>query len=149
VKTLCIYHGNCADGFGAAWVVRKALGEQVEFFPGVYQQEPPDVTGWDVILVDFSYKRAVIEKMLELAASITIIDHHKTAIEDLREFTTLVDGRQINCIFDTSHSGAMLAWLHFFPGQEPPALIRHIEDRDLWKFDLEGPGPALTLGNLG
>lgn len=26
-KTMCIYHGNCADGFGAAWVVRKALGD--------------------------------------------------------------------------------------------------------------------------
>jgi hypothetical protein len=25
--SMCIYHGNCADGFGAAWVVRKALGE--------------------------------------------------------------------------------------------------------------------------
>ena len=25
--SICIYHGNCADGFGAAWVVRKALGE--------------------------------------------------------------------------------------------------------------------------
>ena len=33
---MCIYHGNCADGFTAAWVVRKALGEErVEFVPGV------------------------------------------------------------------------------------------------------------------
>ena len=62
MKTLCIYHGNCADGFGAAWAIRHALGDTVEFMAGVYQQEPPDVAGRDVILVDFSYKAAVIEQ---------------------------------------------------------------------------------------
>ena len=34
-KKMCIYHGNCADGFGAAWVVRKALGSDVEFVAGI------------------------------------------------------------------------------------------------------------------
>lgn len=140
MKTLCIYHGNCADGFGAAWVVRKALGDEVEFYPGVYQQEPPEVAGRNVILVDFSYKRAVIEKMLETANSITIIDHHKTAIEDLAALNYNVTHSFgiYRPFFDISHSGAMLAWLHFFPNQEPPALIRHIEDRDLWKFQIDG-----------
>ena len=56
--TVCIYHGNCADGFGAAWVVRKAIGE-IEFHPGTYGQPPPDVTGKDVVMVDFSYKPEV------------------------------------------------------------------------------------------
>lgn len=32
--TLCIYHGNCADGFGAAWAVKQAI-PTAEFFPGV------------------------------------------------------------------------------------------------------------------
>ena len=54
-KTMCIYHGNCADGFGAAWVVRQALGADVEFVPGVYGQDSPNVTVKDVVLVDFSY----------------------------------------------------------------------------------------------
>lgn len=73
MKTLCIYHGNCADGFGAAWVVRKALGESVEFVPGVYGQEPPDVEGKDVIIVDFSYKYDVLVKMSWKAHSIIIL----------------------------------------------------------------------------
>lgn len=34
---LCIYHGNCQDGFAAAWCVRRAFGPQVEFVAGVYQ----------------------------------------------------------------------------------------------------------------
>jgi len=44
----------------------------------------------------------------------------------------------IACCFDMNRSGAMLAWDHFFPGQEPPMLLRHIEDRDLWLFQLDG-----------
>ncbi len=43
-KPLCIYHGGCDDGFGAAWAVRRAFGFNVEFYPGVYQNKPPDVT---------------------------------------------------------------------------------------------------------
>ena len=34
-KVLCIYHANCADGFGAAWAVHRALGDDVEFVADV------------------------------------------------------------------------------------------------------------------
>lgn len=148
MTNICIYHGNCADGFGAAWVVRRHAQmegtlDQWEFYPGVYQQSPPDVTGKDVVIVDFSYKRAVIEEMLKTAKSITIIDHHKTAIEDLAPLHEIASvGMDIRMplylYFDVSHSGAMLAWKFYFPDQEPPSLIKHIQDRDLWKFELPG-----------
>lgn len=128
--SICIYHGNCADGFGAAWVVRQALGE-IEFFPGVYQTSPPDVTGKDVLMVDFSYKRPVLDEMAAKAKSILIIDHHKTAAEDLVNLPA-----NVVCEFDMSHSGAVLTWRHFFPDKSPPQLLLHIEDRDLWRFAL-------------
>lgn len=137
MKKLCIYHHNCADGFGAAWVVRKALGEEVEFFPGVYQSPPPDVTEREVILVDFSYKRDVMIEMSKTAKAILILDHHKSAVEDLQNFD--LDCKcYIEAHFDMNHSGAMLAWNYFFPNEKPPELLRHIEDRDLWKFELPG-----------
>lgn len=139
-KILCIYHGNCADGFGAAWVVRKwalQFNFEIEFYPGVYQQEPP----WekineevDVYLVDFSYKVPVMEKLVSMAQSVTIIDHHKSAIEDLQAAQI----PELSLHLDSNHSGAMLAWIHFFPNEKPPKLLEHIEDRDLWKFKLEG-----------
>ena len=131
--SMCIYHGNCADGFGAAWVVRKALGE-IDFFPGKYQEPPPDVTGKDVVMVDFSYKRPVLLEMAEKANSILILDHHKTAAEDLLDLPANVTAK-----FDMGHSGAMLTWEHFFPGEAPPPLLLHIEDRDLWRFVLQNP----------
>jgi len=86
MKKMCIYHGNCADGFGAAWVVRKALGDDVEFVPGVYGQEPPDVTGKDVVIVDFSYKYDVLRALAVAANSIIVLDHHKSAADDLVRF---------------------------------------------------------------
>ena len=100
---ICIYHGNCADGFGAAWVVRKALGD-IEFFAGKYQEPPPDVTGKNVVMVDFSYKRPVLLEMAEKANSILIIDHHKTAIEDLIDLPSNVITK-----FDMGHSEQQLS----------------------------------------
>lgn len=132
--TICIYHGNCADGFGAAWVVRKALGEEQVFFHGAtYQELPPCVTGEDVIMVDFSYKRPVLIEMAAQAETILIIDHHKTAQEDLVDLPS-----NVTTIFDMSRSGAMLTWEHYFPSKPAPQLLKHIEDRDLWKFALPG-----------
>jgi len=128
--TICIYHGNCADGFGAAWVVRKALGN-IEFHPGVYQNPPPDVTGKDVVMVDFSYKRPTLLQMAAMANSMLILDHHKTAIEDLVDLPP-----NVQTTFDVEHSGSVLAWLHYFPHVEPPQLLLHIEDRDLWRFNI-------------
>ncbi|OZY33045.1 phosphohydrolase [Pseudomonas lundensis] len=163
---MCIYHGNCADGFGAAWVVRKALGSDVEFVAGIYGQEPPDVAGKDVVIVDFSYKYDILAALARKANSVIVLDHHKSAAEDLARFesfhagveedtrrddgATLLgwktahvmansqNGPTIACCFDMNRSGAMLAWDHYFPNQEPPQLLRHIEDRDLWLFKLEG-----------
>lgn len=133
MKPLCIYHGNCADGFGAAWVVRKAMGD-VDFHAGIYQEAPPDVTFRDVLIVDFSYKRPVLLEMAKSAESILVIDHHKTAAEDLASLPV----PNIDATFDMEHSGAVLTWEHFYPGQEPPQLLKHIEDRDLWRFALAG-----------
>lgn len=130
--TLCIFHSNCADGFAAAWVVRKALG-QIDFHPGIYQDPPPDVTNKCVILTDFSYKRPVLLDMASKAESILILDHHKSAAEDLIDLP-----ENVVTVFDMDRSGAMIAWQHFFPDVPPPRLIEHIQDRDLWRFALPG-----------
>lgn len=140
-RPLCIYHGNCADGFGAAWVVRRYFKGDVDFFPGFYGNEPPDVTGREVIMVDFSYKRPVLEKMSESAQMILILDHHKTAAEDLAGYRRPIWGAQdmsegIWAEFDMERSGAGLTWDFFYPGKPRPKLIDTIEDRDLWRFAL-------------
>lgn len=136
LPTLCIYHHGCADGVAAAWAVLMAFrdaGLDIAFHPGIYGEEPPDVSGREVILVDFSYKRDVLLKMAEQSPSITILDHHKTAMKDLVDLPAHVE-----VIFDMNRSGAMIAWQHFHSDRPAPLLFDHIQDRDLWQFKLNG-----------
>lgn len=123
----CIYHHGCLDGFGSAWVVWKAWGPDTQFISARYGDEAPDVTGKQVIIVDFSYPRDILEAMNRETVSLNVLDHHKTARE--------------NCIglpfaqFDMNRSGAIMTWDFFFE-VEPPEIIKYIQDRDLWRFDL-------------
>lgn len=154
-KKLCIYHGNCADGFGAAWVVRKALGTDVEFHSAHYGDPAPDVTGKNVIIVDFSYKYDVLVALADKAESVLVIDHHKTALADLIDVPPAelhYEAHQKNstgklhALFDMNQSGASLAWDFFFPRHQRPDLINHIADRDLWQFKL--PGTREIMANV-
>lgn len=162
-KPLCIYHGNCADGFTAAWAVWMRFGDEFDYFAGVYQNPPPDVTGRHVLFVDFSYKRDVVAEMRKSARSILILDHHKSAAEDLahrggnfgidltKYSGTLTWERHLQnvyqdecegvhdsvyCLFDMNRSGAGIAWDFFHLGDKRSLLVNYAEDRDLWRFAL-------------
>jgi oligoribonuclease NrnB/cAMP/cGMP phosphodiesterase (DHH superfamily) len=149
---LCIYHGNCADGFASAWTVWKRWGDAVEFFPATYGSEPPDVAGKHVLMVDFSYKLPVLKVLGQKAQTVTILDHHKTAQADLAPFAApsldavrsdAADFRDscefqgqlpVRAFFDMERSGAMLAWEFIYPGELAPELVQYVQDRDLWRF---------------
>lgn len=125
---LCIYHANCVDGFTAAWAVWRAHPD-TEFYEGVYGEEPPECTGRDVVMVDFSYKREVILGIAEAANSLLILDHHKSAQGELVDLPD-----NVTAFFDMERSGAMMAWNHYHPDRAPSDLIIHVQDRDLWQF---------------
>ena len=125
---LVIYHGNCTDGFGAAYAAWKLLGDRAEYHAAKYGESPPDVKGKNVVIVDFSYDNATTKRMIKDAKGLIVIDHHKSAMVELHD---------ISCThFDMNHSGAMLAWKFFHPGKDAPRMIKHIEDRDLWKWEI-------------
>lgn len=150
---ICIYHSPCADGFGAAWAVWRKFGDTVQFVPGVYGEAPPDVTGKDVVLVDFSYKAPVLHEMAARASTLVILDHHKTAKEDLASLPPPLGGdyspavmlnwqrecnapASLHALFDMERSGAQMAWDFFHQGKPRPKLIDYVGDRDLWRFKL-------------
>ena len=132
-KPLVIYHDNCVDGFSAAWCFWHALPNAFEFHPGVYNQAPPDVFGRRVFLLDFSYKRSVVEEMLFSAESVTFLDHHKSAVEDLEG----MEWSHSNFInkSDLNRSGAMIAWDFICDNmlweRPAPLLLQYIQYRDL------------------
>lgn len=140
LSTICIYHGGCPDGFGAAYAVWKRFGDNVEYYPATHGAPPPDVTDRDVIMVDFSYKRPVLTQMLASCKSMILLDHHKTAQADLEG---LVDPK-LTLVFDMNRSGAVIAWQYFHPYVEIPKLLLHVQDRDLWTWKLENSRQILT-----
>jgi len=166
MKPLVIYHANCADGFTAAWAVRQAM--DADFHAAVHGAPPPPAEGRDLVLVDFCYPPHVMLDLQLVAHSILVLDHHKSAEADLPanhktaddELTVVriygcatwsafrgwveqdkcegIRKAMIYALFDMDRSGAGIAWDFFHPGQARPALIDHVEDRDLWRFALPG-----------
>lgn len=144
-KPLVIYHGNCADGFTAAWLAniyfyRSHSGSYglpedwfVDHHGATYGEAPPDTTGRHVYILDFSYPREVMVQIGAAAASVTHIDHHKTSID-------LLDGlaAEMKCplrsVLDTSRSGAYLTSLFFWPFERPTTMVELVDDRDRWVF---------------
>ena len=125
---LIIYHADCWDGLCAAWICRKALGPNCEFISCQYGDKAPCVDNKDVYIVDFSFKRDVLQEIYSRANSVLVLDHHKTAQSELNGLPY--------CKFDMTKSGAKLAWEHFFPENESSWIVNYIEDRDLWLWKL-------------
>lgn len=132
-KRLVLYHGDCMDGFCAAWCAYVRFGSDgIEAIPVQYGQAPPSVKGRFVYILDFSYPRDVLTAMCDEADFVVVLDHHKTAQAALTDYEHL----SAHIKFDMTKSGGRLAWEHFFPGIEPPWLVQYTEDRDLWKWQM-------------
>lgn len=139
-RLLCIYHGNCADGFTSAWAVWKKHPD-AQFVKGIYGEAPPDCTNREVVIVDFSYKRDVLIEMAKQAKSILILDHHISAEKDLVDLP-----ENVTTIFDMNRSGAMITWEYYHPDEPISLLIQHVQDRDLFLFNI--PNTSTFQSNL-
>jgi len=156
VPDIVIYHHPCMDGFAAATAVYARFGTKVTRYIGAaYGDQPPIVDDMNVLIVDFSYKRDQLEQMARRAKSVVVLDHHKTAKEDLAGFPNVYNQNYLNireftelyyrtpCVsFDMDKSGAMMAWKFCNPeALTVLPLIRYVQDRDLWLFKLPGTRP--------
>ena len=166
-KAIVIYHANCLDGFGAAYCfhyLKEHIPYDLEFYPANYGKEPPykELAGKHVFIVDFSYKKNQMIGIALQAASLVVLDHHKTAKEELEGLEEAIrEEEQIraaelgnngveedDCVacfihFNMQRSGTGLTWEYLTASYPPmnyviktPELLKHIEDRDLWKFEL-------------
>lgn len=159
---VCVYHGGCDDGFGAAWAVWMRWGDAVTYIPGSYggTNWPAGMHGKNVLFVDFSLKRPQMIEFVnggltgEIPKSVVVLDHHKTAEAELADWSSprlrwedvpllaakafTETGYPIVAQFDMNKSGARLAWEFAHPGSDVPHLLKYVEDRDLWRFALSG-----------
>jgi len=128
---LVLFHNACVDGFTAAFCAWLKFRDEAEYVPVNFGQPAPDVTGRDVLIVDFSYQRATLLEMRAKAKSLRVFDHHKTAAEDLAGLDF--------CVFDMDRSGAGITLDELFGSRANRfgPLVSYVEDRDLWRFNLD------------
>lgn len=133
MSTTVLHHAD-ADGFGAAYAAWTVYGDSATYIPVQYGQPVPEIPEGTtrLFIVDFSYKREVCFDLAQ-KYTLTVLDHHRTAQEELKDLPF--------AIFDMERSGCRMAWEYFWRSDdddEVPAILRYVEDRDLWRFDLVG-----------
>ena len=143
-----IYHGNCLDGFGAAYAAQKVLADGATYLPMDYDSpfrndidalsrtlDTAKLSDTRIYILDFSFPKAAFDKLLDQAAHVVLLDHHKSAFEDLageyRPGMSCVSpkGGNYDIWLDDTKSGAVLAW-EWFLGTPLPHAYRLIDDRD-------------------
>jgi uncharacterized protein len=127
-RPLVLYHGDCTDGFAAAWAAYCKWRDNADYLPCVYGKTMPEVAGRRVFIFDFSFPREQLLQMKRDAATLVLLDHHKTAFAAVGDLPF--------CVFDMERSGAKLAWDYLHPDKPAPWIILYVQDRDLWRHEL-------------
>jgi len=165
MKTLTVYHGDsCIDGFTSAWLSTVAAGqageEEPELYPLTYREGQEAALAqhivdnyvkgkyYDTILIlDISLTEAALENLTKISrARIIMLDHHKTAFDRYvpDKPRTKYEKRNLNLhnlrvyiALNNGLSGAGMTHMYFFPDTEAPLLVQHVQDRDIWSYDME------------
>ena len=141
MQRLCYFHAGCPDGFGAAWAVWRAWGENARYVPRGHEDrlDARRHVGARVVFVDIAPSNDTLRQLADTALQVVVLDHHVTSRDRYErgpELRRQIDASDHLVRFDLDHSGAVLAWQHFHPDREPPDLLRYVEDQDLWNWKL-------------
>ena len=165
MKTVCIYHSIDLDGWMSAAIVKHwFLTEQqkivnsfkdheiikhdeIEFIGYNYGQPIPDLSGYDkVIMCDISFPRKEMFKLYE-NNDLIWLDHHISAINESKHSAVILSYDNSKGIRDTKFAACELTWLHFFPNEPMPEIVRLLGRYDCFghKFTKEDEDRRLTL----
>lgn len=165
---LIISHENCSDGLCASHVANTALKQanpeyNIHNIFMDHRNKSLDLIKQNKDLIDtiknvnglyvldFSFNKEVLKYFFELNPNliINIIDHHKTAQEEIDEVMNSNDelkqklNTQLNVEFNNNYSGAVLSYVYFYLRKKPslyhgeedhkiPNFLKYIQDRDIW-----------------
>ena len=122
--------GRCAGAIACRALRDQNKGAKVELIELDYKDEivVKEINPYEqVIIVDFSFKPEVMEKVLLLTKNIVWIDHHKTAFE-------YKYSEELRGIRDNKFSGCELTWKYFYGKKEMPRAVELIGDKDKWAW---------------
>jgi hypothetical protein len=136
-NTTILFHGNCIDGWFAAYILHASLkntGSTINMFP----ISPNQIRTWPkmhimkdsrVYLVDVSVPADIRQKWMNSGVlSINCIDHHQTSIDHWT-------GTTGQAHIDTTQCAALLTWNMVNPGASAanaPMWLQQIDRLDRW-----------------
>jgi len=125
MKTLCIYHSRDLDGWMSGAVIKHHFNKT-----NTTSDNTLTSVGWDygdsvptdaiedcdqVIMADISFPKEVMDD-LHNRKNLIWIDHHISAMNDI--------GDHISGLRNDKYAACELTWMHLFPGEKMPELVR-------------------------
>lgn len=137
---MIVFHHNDLDGRCAAaiigrWKWMDSLCPEITYVEMDYNKAvPADKIGFgeQVVIVDFSFKPEVMDKVFLITPNVIWIDHHATAKSyDYGNKCELAGLRDFS---DKGLSGCELTWKYIYPGKPMPQGVALIGDYDAWRL---------------
>lgn len=99
MKPLVIYHADCTDGFGAAFVAWLKLGDEAEYLPMAYGESANQwvrktfwsdevvstLDGREIYILDFSFAKDAMDYIFANAKRVVWLDHHASVMKEWGE----------------------------------------------------------------
>ena len=137
---IVFFHYPCQDGLTSGWIVNKFHNNNIELYP-IQHGKKIDITddfkNKKIIFCDYSPPLEILDELEKIAKEIVILDHHISAQKTLQN--------KDYAIFDMEKSGAGLTWEYFYPNIDMPNFVQMVQDRDLWKWEIQN-SKELTSG---
>lgn len=136
-KNIIFYHESCLDGFAAAYIAWKKFKDRAEYIPlshtatgeNILKSKKikiSDLQDKEVYFIDFCLKKVELEKVINLAKKVVVLDHHLSA----QELVESLEGS----VFRDGVSGAYLASEYFFPQEKISKFIQYISIGDTYTW---------------
>ena len=150
---IVVYHENCIDGLASAWAFDQKWGKDesvhISYIPYTHTQIPEAQEkiraelsqGAELFFADVAPKKEFLDELMAPLTSglpalkaVHVLDHHKTAAEELANYTPPADAQapKLNIVIDAEHpSASNMIWETLLPDQKKPEFLTMIAKMDL------------------
>jgi uncharacterized protein len=152
---VCFYHSPCSDGTACAWIFQRAFKDESPILLQYSHESdtfeefitspekfilPPSYSLSDahVYFLDVCPSFPMLQRLSKLCRRITVIDHHKSALDELKRSGVNFDQKDdgVEYVICMDKAASQLTWSYFNPNEKAPWFIDFIADRDLWKWEI-------------